>query len=148
MFNWQRTLFTKFLNLENWILWLAEIHISLMSSTNITFLKLQMGLKRLAIYFKSFTANLFCCLRSVPTGLVIAIKWIMCVQEKIELSSIFTKTKVKLNQNFRRSLLNYKDKATIKNCIKSSQGLQQAGILLPGVGHPHLTPWLRTWFCI
>jgi len=58
------------------------------------------------------------------------------VQEKIELSSIFTKTKVELNQNFRRSLLNYKDKATIKNCIKSSQGLQQAGILLPGVGHP------------
>ena len=37
----------KFLNLENWILWLAEIHISVMSSTNITFLKLQMGLKRL-----------------------------------------------------------------------------------------------------
>ena len=28
-----------------------------MSSTNITFLKLQMGLKRLAIYFKSFTSG-------------------------------------------------------------------------------------------
>ena len=40
-----------------------------MSSTNITFLKFQMGLKRLAIYFKSFTANAGECFLSVLSTL-------------------------------------------------------------------------------
>ena len=44
---------------------------------------------------------------------------------------VFTKTKVDLNQNFRRSLLGYKDKATIKKLQGNSQGLQKDGILPP-----------------
>ena len=45
---------------------------------------------------------------------VITIKWKICVQENIDLSCVL-KTKVKLSQNFRRSLLIYKYKATIKS---------------------------------
>ena len=42
--------------------------------------------------------------------------------------------KVNLNQNFRISLLGYKDKAAIKKLLENSQGWQKDGILLPG-GH-------------
>ena len=43
----------------------------------------------------------------------ITIKWIMCVQEKVSFL-LCHKTKVELKQNFRRSLLIYKYKCTIK----------------------------------
>ena len=50
-----------------------------------------------------------------------------------------TKTKIELNQNFRRFLLNYQDKATIK-IAKIFPGMAKAGILLPrdGICHPLL----------
>ena len=40
---------------------------------------------------------------------IVTIKWIMCVQEKIELSSMSQTPRL------RRSLLSYKEKLTIKN---------------------------------
>ena len=39
------------------------------------------------------------CLRAHFILYIITIKWIMCLQEKIELSSV-TKTKIELNQKF------------------------------------------------
>ena len=55
-----------------------------------------------------------------------------------------TKTKVDLNQNFRRSLLGYSDKATITNCKKILWGGKRMASCWPG-GHlpPHATPWPR-----
>ena len=47
---------------------------------------------------------------------VITTKCIKCTQEKIEFSC--KKTKVDLNQSFRRSRLGYKEKATRNNNIK------------------------------
>ena len=52
---------------------------------------------------------------------VITIKCMNCMQEK----SDFLKSKADLNQNFKRSLLGYKDKATKnnnKNCKKIIRG--------------------------
>ena len=57
------------------------------------------------------------------------------------------KTKVDLNQNFRRSLLHsYNDKAAIKNCKKILRGGKRMASCWPGVAFaPHATPWLRAW---
>ena len=73
---------------------------------------------------------------------VITIKCINCMQEKTDFSC--TKTKVDLNQNFRRTLLGYKDKATRNNNKKLQEnppGWQKDGILLPrgGICHPIAT---------
>ena len=64
---------------------------------------------------------------------VITIKWIMCVQEKIERSSM---SQIPMLRKF---LLSYKDKVTIKNCKKFP------GMAVPREWHlpPHATPWLR-----
>ena len=48
---------------------------------------------------------------------VITFKCIECMQERLNFV-VCTKSKVDLNQNFRRSLLGYNDKAAIKNCNK------------------------------
>jgi len=48
---------------------------------------------------------------------VIAIKWIMCVEKRLKFLEC-TKTKVDLSQNFRRSLLSYKNRVTIKKIAK------------------------------
>ena len=72
-------------------------------------------------------------MRAYFTLYVIAIKCIKCMQEKIEFL-VCTKTKVDLNQNFRRSLLGYEGKAAKNNNEKlqeNSQGWQKDGILLP-----------------
>ena len=45
-----------------------------------------------------------------------------CVQEMIELSSMSQVPWLELKQDFRRSLINYKDEATIKNCKKRPRG--------------------------
>ena len=72
---------------------------------------------------------------------IITIKWEMCVQEKIELSSMSQ------TPSLRRSLLSYKDKVTIKNCkkvpvmAKSWHPVGQEWHL-----PPHATPWLQAWF--
>ena len=52
----------------------------------------------------------------------------------------YTKTKIEHNQIFSKSLLCYRDKATIKT-HKNPQGWQKAGILLPrgGICHPMAT---------
>ena len=47
---------------------------------------------------------------------VITIKCKKYMQDRIEFSCMLQRKKVNLNQNFRMSLLGYKDKATIKNC--------------------------------
>ena len=51
-----------------------------------------------------------------------------------------TKTKVDLNQNFRRFLLGYDDKVIIKKLQENSHGWQKDGILLPKGGRPHPMP--------
>ena len=62
---------------------------------------------------------------------VITTKCIKCTQEKTEFSC--TKTKADLNQNFRRSLLGYKDKATTKSCKKIIRGSKKTASCGPGV---------------
>ena len=56
-----------------------------------------------------------------------------------------TKTKVDLNQNFRRSLLrSYNDKATIKNGKKILRGAKRTASCCPGSAFATIaTPWLR-----
>ena len=68
---------------------------------------------------------------------VITFKRRMCLQEKIELSSMLQITKALLNQYFHRYLFSYKDKAAIK-IPKKFQRWQKAGILLlrDGIWHP------------
>ena len=53
---------------------------------------------------------------------VAPITLILCVQEKIWLFSMSQRRKFELHQNFRRSLLEKKDTATVKNCKKITMG--------------------------
>ena len=67
---------------------------------------------------------------------VITIKCTKCMQEKVEFSCIkvdLDETKVDLDQNFSKSLLGYKDKATIKNCKKIPRGGKKMVSCCPGV---------------
>ena len=55
-----------------------------------------------------------------------------------------TKAKVDLNQNFRRSLLGYNDKATVKTCKRILRGGKEMAPCCPGVAfatpcHPMAT---------
>ena len=64
----------------------------------------------------------------------------MCVKEKIELSCYVTKTKVELDQSFRRFLLNYIDIVIIKNCKNIPRGGKKlASCFLEGHLPPHAT---------
>ena len=75
---------------------------------------------------------------------VITIKYIKCMQEKRSNFLVSTKTKVDLSQNFRRSLIGYNDKATIKNCRKILRGDKRTASRCPGMAfatlcHPMAT---------
>ena len=54
---------------------------------------------------------------------------------------------VDLNQNFRKFLLGYKDKATVKKLPENYEGWQKMAFCCSG-GHlpPHAIPWLRACF--
>ena len=78
---------------------------------------------------------------------VTAIKWKICEQENIELSSLSRR----LNQNFWRSLLCYKDIATIYNREKASRDSKMLAPCYPGVAYatpchgPVMNTCKNTW---
>ena len=67
----------------------------------------------------------------------------MRLEGKIELDRISQRQKVELNQKFRRSLHNYKDKSTVKICKKVPRGSKKLVSCWPRV--TFATPWLRVW---
>ena len=83
---------------------------------------------------------------------VVTVKWIMCVQENIELL-VCHKTKIELIHNFRRFLLrSYNNNAMIRKMQQNSQGWQKTGTLFPRGAfaipcHPMATGLLCTFAC-